>query len=299
MSDPIWGIDLGGTKIEGVVLPAAAATEPLCRIRVPTEAEEGYDHIRRHILELVEMMERDVGRRPEAIGIGTPGVLDPETLRLKNSNTTCLIGQPLKADLESELGLRVELANDANCFALAEARLGAARGAQSCFGVIMGTGVGGGVVIGDRALFGGQGIAGEWGHNILDASGPDCYCGRKGCVETFISGPRLEQFYAGLADEARSLPEIVTRSEAGADDAAVATVDRLISYFGKALASVVNILDPHTIVLGGGVSNVDLLYTRGVEAMKPWVFNDKLLTPVVKNELGDSAGVFGAAMLVA
>ena len=245
------------------------------------------------------MMERDVGRRPEAIGIGTPGVLDPETLRLKNSNTTCLIGQPLKADLESELGLRVELANDANCFALAEARLGAARGAQSCFGVIMGTGVGGGVVIGDRALFGGQGIAGEWGHNILDASGPDCYCGRKGCVETFISGPRLEQFYAGLADEARSLPEIVTRSEAGADDAAVATMDRLISYFGKALASVVNILDPHTIVLGGGVSNVDLLYTRGVEAMKPWVFNDKLLTPVVKNELGDSAGVFGAAMLVA
>ena len=299
MADAVWGIDLGGTKIEGVVLPGSASVEALCRIRLPTEAERGYDHLRGQIRELVEAMVREVGQRPAAIGIGTPGVLDPETLRLKNSNTTCLIGQPLKADLEAELGVPIELANDANCFALAEARLGAARGTESCFGVIMGTGVGGGVVVDGRALLGCQGIAGEWGHNILDSAGPDCYCGRKGCVETFISGPGLERFYAELAGETASLPEIVARSESGADANALATVERLVSYFGKALATVVNILDPHAIVLGGGVSNVDLLYTRGVEAMKPWVFNDRFLTRVVKNELGDSAGVFGAAMLVA
>ena len=189
VADAVWGIDLGGTKIEGVVLPASASVEALCRIRRPTEAERGYDHLRGQIRELVEAMEREVWQRPETIGIGTPGVLDPETLRLKNSNTACLIGQPLKADLEAELGVPIELANDANCFALAEARLGAARGTESCFGVIMGTGVGGGVVDDGRALLGCQGIAGEWGHNILDSAGPDCYCGRKGCVETFISGP--------------------------------------------------------------------------------------------------------------
>ena len=299
MPDFVWGIDLGGTKTEGIVLPATDSAEPVCRIRVPTEAEKGYGHIRAQIRGLVESMRAEVGDEPDAIGIGTPGVLDPQTLRLKNSNTTCLIGEPLMADLRSDLGAEIVLANDANCFALAEARLGAARGAQSCFGIILGTGVGGGVVIGDKALFGCQGIAGEWGHNVLDATGPDCYCGRKGCVETFLAGPHLQRFYEELSGSSLSLPEISALAQSGSDANAEATIDRLVTYFGRAVATVVNILDPHVVVLGGGVSNVDILYSRGLEELKRWVFNDQVHTKLVKNELGDSAGVFGAAMLVA
>ena len=176
-----WGIDLGGTKIEGVVLEAGQ-TEPLCRIRIATEAEKGYQHIVGQMQRLVEQMKAQTGLAPAAVGSGTPGVLDPQTQTLKNSNTLCLNGQPLKADLEKSLGLPVELANDANCFALAEARLGAGKGAETVFGIIMGTGVGGGVVVRERVLYGCQGIAGEWGHNVLDSEGPECYCGKRGCV---------------------------------------------------------------------------------------------------------------------
>ena len=299
MSDCVWGVDLGGTKIEGVVLPHADSTDALCRRRIPTERDGGYEHVRRRIRGLVDDMAAEVGSRPQAIGFGTPGVLDPTTLTVKNSNSTYLIGKPLKADLEDDLRARVELANDANCFALAEARLGAARDAATVFGIIMGTGVGGGVVVDGRALYGYQGIAGEWGHNILDPSGPECYCGRRGCVETFLSGPHIEAHYSDRSGVPRPLAEIVARHLTGADPDADATVDRLMDYFGRALASVINILDPHTVVLGGGVSNIDLLYTRGVAAIAPHVFNDHLHTPVVKHALGDSAGVFGAAMLVA
>lgn len=299
MSDLCWGVDLGGTKIEGVVLPAADSTEPLCRLRVPTERDRGYAHVRRVIGGLVEQMATEVGARPDAVGFGTPGVLDPVTHRLKNSNTTCLVGQPLQADLAHDLGCRVELANDANCFALAEARLGAGRGAATVFGIILGTGVGGGVVVDGRALHGAQGIAGEWGHNVLDPSGRDCYCGRRGCVETFLSGPHLEGFYEERSGRSRRLPEIAERAAEGSDDDAVATIDRLVEWFGRGVAGVINILDPHVVVLGGGVSNVEALYTRGLSALAPHVFNDRVQTRVVRNELGDSAGVFGAAMLVA
>jgi len=299
VADYVWGVDLGGTKIEGVVLPDADSTEPLCRLRIPTEREGGYEHVRGRIRALLDRMADAVGTRPEAIGFGTPGVLDPATLTLKNSNSTYLIGKPLKADLEEDLQTRVELANDANCFALAEARLGAGRGASTVFGIIMGTGVGGGVVVDGRALYGCQGIAGEWGHNCLDPDGPECYCGRRGCVETFLAGPHVEAFYAERSGVERPLADIVERHRDGSDPHADATVDRLMEYFGRALASVINILDPHAVVLGGGVSNIDLLYTRGVEAIAPHVFNDRLHTPVVQHTLGDSAGVFGAAMLVA
>lgn len=292
-----WGIDLGGTKIEGVVLPATDSTEPLCRMRVPTERERGYQHVRGNITNLVDRMAEAVGQRPQAIGIGTPGVLDPATNTLKNSNTTCLVGQPLQQDLTADLQCPVELANDANCFALAEARLGAGRGAETVFGIILGTGVGGGVVIGGRALYGGQGIAGEWGHIVLDPEGAPCYCGRRGCMETLVSGPFLEAFYEQQTGTAMPLAEIVARVEQ--DPAARATIDRLITWFGRGVATVINILDPHVVVLGGGVSNINELYTRGVDAMGPWVFNDQVHTRVVRNELGDSAGVFGAAMLVA
>jgi len=299
LTDLCWGIDLGGTKIEGVVLPAADSAQPLCRLRVPTERGRGYEHVRRNIVRLVEQMAQEVGEHPLAIGFGTPGVLDPTTNALKNSNTTCLIGQPLQRDLAADLACRVELANDANCFALAEARLGAGRGAATVFGIILGTGVGGGVVIDGRALYGGHGIAGEWGHIVLDPAGPACYCGRYGCVETFLAGPHLEAFYEQQSGTRAGLAEIALRADDGQDAAATATIDRLITGFGRGVATVINILDPHVVVLGGGVSNVDALYIRGVEALAPWVFNDTVITRVVRNELGDSAGVFGAAMLVA
>lgn len=293
-----WGIDLGGTKIEGVVL-AEGEAEPRCRIRVPTEAEQGYQHIVGQIGRLVQQMQAHTGLQPATIGVGTPGVLDPQTQTLKNSNTLCLNGQPLKADLERALGVPLELANDANCFALAEARLGAGKGAETVFGIIMGTGVGGGVVVRERVLYGCQGIAGEWGHNVLDEEGPACYCGKRGCVERFLAGPALQEYYAGLAGESLPLAEIVRRYEQGTDAHARATVERMIAYFGKAIAYLINILDPHVIVIGGGVSNVGLLYREGVQAARPYVFNNRLETRVAKNLLGDSAGVFGAAMLVA
>ena len=294
-----WGIDLGGTKIEGVVLKSTRAPDPICRIRIDTESSGGYAHVVGRIRLLVDQMRTETGQEPQAIGIGTPGVLDPRTQTLKNCNTTCLNGQPLQRDLNEVLGCELVLANDANCFALSEARLGAAQGASTVFGIIMGTGIGGGIVIQERALYGCQGIAGEWGHNLLDASGPECYCGRKGCVETFISGPALQDYYASISGQQRRLPEIAQRAAQGSDPYAEATVARLISYFGRALASVVNILDPDVVVLGGGVSNVDLLYAEGVKETARHVFNDRLDTRIVKHQLGDSAGVFGAAMLVA
>jgi predicted NBD/HSP70 family sugar kinase len=293
-----WGIDLGGTKIEGVVLEDGKS-EPRCRLRLPTEQEQGYMHIVGQMRKLVTQMKDQTGLKPAAVGVGTPGVLDPQTQTLKNSNTLCLNGQPLKADLERALGVPLELANDANCFALAEARLGAGKGAETVFGIIMGTGVGGGVVVRERVLYGCQGIAGEWGHNVLDEEGPACYCGKRGCVEKFLAGPALQEYYAGLAGQPLPLAEIVRRCEQGTDPHARATVQRLIAYFGRAIAYLINILDPHVIVIGGGVSNVELLYTEGVQAARPYVFNNRLETRVVKNQLGDSAGVFGAAMLVA
>lgn len=298
MVDCVWGIDLGGTKIEGVVLPAADSTEPVCRLRVPTEAAKGYEHIRGRINRLVDEMSREAGQ-PAAIGIGTPGVLDPETRCLKNSNTTCLIGKPLQEDLQDDLGVDITLANDANCFALAEARLGAGKGASSVFGIIMGTGVGGGVVVDGTVLYGAQGIAGEWGHNILDDAGPACYCGRSGCVETFLAGPRLEGFYEELQGQPRALSEIFMRHQQGLDPDATKTIKRLLSCFGRAVAVVINVLDPHVVVLGGGVSNVDALYAEGVREVERWVFNERMHTRIVRHHLGDSAGVFGAAMLVA
>lgn len=299
MSQHYWGIDLGGTKIEGVVLPSTEEPVPLLRLRVPTEADRGYQHVLGQFQKLVEHMEREVGPRPERVGICTPGVIDPQTEKLKNCNATSLNGQLLARDLHSALHMEIVTSNDANCFALAEARLGAARGAESVFGVILGSGVGGGIVVGNRALYGGQGIAGEWGHNLLDAAGPACYCGRKGCVETILAGPFLERHYAELSGQQRSLADIAARAESGDDAHAAATIDRLVTQFGRGIAAVINVLDPHVVVLGGGVSNIDALYTRGVEETAKHVFNYRLDTRIVRHELGDSAGVFGAAMLVA
>ena len=209
----------------------------------------------------------------------------------------------MKADLEKLLGIRVEMANDANCFALAETQLGVVKqlypAAKVVFGIILGTGVGGGVVVNGQVLEGFHGLAGEWGHNFLnEADGPLCYCGKTGCNESILAGPALQRHYATLTGQFRSLKEITERA-AGLDPAAEATMQRLVNYFGRALGTVVNILDPDVIVIGGGVGNIDRLYTEGVSKVAPYVFDHVFDTPVVKPRLGDSAGVFGAAYLTA
>lgn len=296
-----WGIDLGGTKIEGAVLESREKPNVLVRQRVATEADQGYDHILNQVSKLVDRLKAETGLQPDQIGIGHPGALDPQTGGIKNSNTLALIGKPFDKDLAKKIGVPVRLANDANCFAVAEALMGAVPesvpGAEVVFGVILGTGVGGGLVVRGKVIHGRQGIAGEWGHNFLDESGGPCYCGRSGCVETVFSGPALERFYASLTGQRVSLPEVVRLAEAGTDPAATATLDRLVQYFGKAIAVVINIVDPDAIVLGGGVGNIDRLYTDGVAEARKYLFNTRIDTVFLKPRLGDSAGVFGAALL--
>jgi fructokinase len=285
------GVDLGGTKIEGVALDDAGRL--LHRLRLATERERGYEHIVGRVAEVVTAL-RPHAPDTRVVGIGTPGSLSARDGRLKNSNTTCLNGRPLREDLEARLGLSVRLENDANCFALAEARDGAGRGHEVVFGVILGTGIGGGIVIGGRVWAGPQHIAGEWGHHVIDPAGPSCYCGQRGCVETMLSGPALEAAYRAETGVDVSAAEVARRTDA----AATAVVDRWLDRFGRALANVIDILDPDVVVLGGGLSNLDVLYTRGRDAVARRVFNDELRTPIVKNQLGDSAGVLGAALLV-
>ncbi|EKB25686.1 ROK family protein [Aeromonas dhakensis] len=291
-----WGIDLGGTKCECVVLEG---DEVLLRHRIPTERAGGYDHMIGQIAKLVAECADKLGQRPALIGMGTPGARDPQTGLMKNCNTTELNGKPFKEDLERRLGVPVLIANDANCFALAETHLGAVRqhhpDAKVVFGIIMGTGVGSGIVINGRILNGHHGIAGEWGHNVLSPDGPECYCGKRGCVETFISGPALEAWYEAKAKRHLPLAKIVAAT--AHDHVAKLTIDRLHLLFGQALANVVNILDPDVIVIGGGVGNVQSLYSVGRETILPFLFNPRFATPIIAPTLGDSAGVFGAALL--
>jgi fructokinase len=301
MSQPLWGIDLGGTKIEGVILQSEEISKPLVRTRVDTEGSKGYQHILNQIERLVGMMKEQSGLQPTKIGFGTPGVLDPILQTMKNCNSTALNGMPLKRDLEQRLKVPVELANDANCFALAETRWGIVKekcpDAKLVFGIIMGTGVGGGIVINDHVWNGKHGIAGEWGHNFLDEGGGACYCGKTGCVETVISGPATERYYEKIKGEKIRLKEISKRY-AEREAAAKETIAHLCDSFGKAVSVVVDILDPDVIIIGGGVGNIDALYTFGVEALKKYIFNNRVDVPILKPILGDSAGVFGAAALV-
>jgi fructokinase len=296
----LWGIDLGGTKIEGAILDPSRPDLAVHRLRLPTESARGYDHVVNQIEAVVERLEEVSGvKRPGMLGIGTPGTTEPSTGTLKNSNTRCLNGRPLRANLAARLGIEVRMANDANCFALAEATLGAARGKPVVMGLILGTGVGGGVVVNGRVLEGLHGIAGEWGHNPLPGETTPCYCGRSGCNETVFAGPSLERFYREQTGEDLRLPEIVRRAGTG-EAAARATLDRLREKFGQAIAVVINILDPHAVVIGGGVGNLDLLYTEATrEAVLRHTFNRDLHTEFLRPTLGDSAGVFGAAMLCA
>ncbi len=288
------GIDLGGTKIEGIVLDARG--KELFRKRVETQQEKGYAHILGRVKGLHDELAAHIQAQPHTFGIGTPGAVSPRTGLLKNSNTVCMNGQPLKVDLGRVLGRKIEIQNDANCFAMAEALHGAGRGKKLVFGVIMGTGCGGGMVYRGEVITGPQAIAGEWGHMSIAPDGPLCYCGQRGCVETFISGGGLEARYGEQFGRKRPFKDIVKDYEAG-DTKTVEFMKIFFRHFGRALANLIDVLDPDVVVLGGGVSNFDALYTEGVAEVAKFVFSDSLATPIVKHQLGDSAGVIGAALI--
>jgi fructokinase len=288
------GMDLGGTKIEGIVLDVQG--KELFRKRIETQRELGYRHILNRIKELHDELATNISDASHTFGIGTPGAISPRTGLLKNSNTVCMNGQPVKSDLENLLGRKIEVQNDANCFALAEALHGAGKNKKLVFGVIMGTGCGGGIVHRGEVINGAQGIAGEWGHMSINPDGPLCFCGRRGCVETYISGGGLEARYVEQFGIKKSLREIEKDFYAG-EPQAVQFMKNFFRHFGCAMANLVDILDPDVIVLGGGVSKFDALYTEGVAEIAKFVFNDSLETPIVKHQIGDSAGVVGAALI--
>ena len=292
------GVDLGGTKIEVIALTEGGCE--LVRQRVPTPAGD-YVATLRTVAELVRTIEHGLGE-PSSVGIGMPGAISPATGLLKNANSTCLNGRPVKQDLETLLGRDVRIANDANCFTLSEATDGAARDAQVVFGVILGTGVGGGIAVSKQLLIGANAIAGEWGHNPLplprgqDLPLPDCYCGRQGCTETYLSGPGMAARHAAATGIVLSPPEIIARAAAG-DAGAESSLQRYEDRLARSLANVINILDPDAIVLGGGMSNIDRLYTNVPRHWQRYVFSDRVDTKLARNHHGDSSGVRGAAWL--
>ena len=289
------GIDLGGTKIEGIVMDKDGKVQ--AQKRIDTPAAEGYKAIVEAIGGLVEHLESEAKERC-TVGICTPGAVSGRTGRMKNCNSTSLNGEPLPKDLETRLDREVRIANDANAFALSEASDGAAAGHNVVFGVIMGTGVGGGIVFKNTVHAGPNVIAGEWGHTPLKHDGPDCYCGRQGCVETLLSGPGLLRDYKnGGGTACADTAAIVKAAAEKSDPKAVAAMERYIWAFGRSIANVIDILDPDAIVLGGGMSNLDVLYTAGVDAVRSFVFSDELRTPILRNKFGDSSGVRGAAWL--
>lgn len=301
------GIDLGGTKIEALALGPDG--QELARRRIATprigDPQANYDAILDGIAGLVRGIEQELGARG-TVGVGIPGAISLATGLIKNANTTCLIGHPLDKDLGQALGRPVRLENDANCFALSEASDGAAAGAGIVFGVILGTGVGGGIVVGGKAIGGRNAIAGEWGHNPLPWPDADerpggrfcrpCYCGQQGCIETFLCGPALAADHQAATGEALDTQTIVARAEAG-DPAASATMARYVDRLARGLATVINVIDPDAIVLGGGLSNVALLYDAVPKAWGRFTFSDHLDTRLAPPRHGDSSGVRGAAWL--
>jgi fructokinase len=292
------GIDLGGTKIEGIAIAGDGAERLRRRIAAP---RGDYARTLAAVAGLVNDIEREIGVQG-TVGVAIPGTISPATGLIKNANSTWLIGQPLGEDLPRLLGRPIRFANDANCFALSEATDGAAAGADIVFGLIVGTGTGGGLVVHGRVLTGANAIAGEWGHNPLPAPrdgespGPPCYCGRSGCIETFLSGPALARDHATRGGPSLTAHEIADRAAAG-DAAAQASLARYEERMARALASVINVLDPDVIVLGGGLSNIDRLYDRVPTLWAPHVFSDRVATRLARAVHGDSSGVRGAAWL--
>ena len=292
------GVDVGGTKIEAAALDGSGRIRLRRRVDTPRGEYEGTLHA---IADLVASVAGETGE-PCTIGIGIPGSLSPETGLVRNANSVWLIGRPLSRDLERLLGQPIRFSNDANCFALSEATDGAGAGAGVVFGVIIGTGTGGGLVVHGRALDGRHRIAGEWGHNPLpwpereEWPGPACYCGRTGCVETFLSGPGLARDYHRRTGQQADPAEIVRRAGAG-EPAAGQALSTYEHRMARALAVVINVLDPDVIVLGGGLSRIDRLYTNVPALWGPFVFCDRVTTPLVRAVHGDSSGVRGAAWL--
>ena len=283
------GVDLGGTKTEAILLDENFSV--IKRKRIPTPQND-YQKILDSISSLVLDISKNV--TDFSLGVCTPGAISKQTGLIKNSNTQCLIGKSLKEDLENKLGKKISIENDANCFAMAEATLGAGINFDLIFGVILGTGVGGGIVINKKLHSGRTNIGGEWGHHTLHRNGNLCYCGKHGCVETYISGPALENHWKKLSGKSQSLKEILPDID---NEYGKKWKDEFLENFGYGLANVIDILDPDAIILGGGLSNIDFLYTEGKESVYSKVFSDLVDTPILKNELGDSAGVFGACML--
>jgi len=298
MADLRLGIDLGGTKIEIIALDRQG--REVLRRRVATPQDD-YGATLAALVRLVEEAERELGARG-TVGIGTPGSISRATGLLRGSNSVCLNGRPIQRDLEAMLKRDVRITNDANCFALSEATDGAGQGAGVVHGVILGTGVGSGVVVRGHVLDGPNAIAGEWGHNPLpwprddERPGEPCYCGRRGCIETWLSGPGIERDHFDATGERLGAKEIAARAAAG-DAASDATLARYEERFARAIALVINILDPDVIVLGGGMSNIDRLYARVPRHWGAWVFSDRVDTRLVRNVHGDSSGVRGAAWL--
>ena len=292
------GIDLGGTKIEVIALAADGRVALRRRVATP---QGDYGATLQTVAGLVAGVESELGARG-TVGVGIPGAESLASGLIKNANSTCLIGQPLRADLQAVLQREVRLANDANCFALSEASDGAGRGAELVFGAILGTGVGGGIVVHGKILGGANAIAGEWGHNPLplpladDLPLPVCYCGRHGCIETYLSGPALSADHTKHTGDDLEVPEIAARAENG-DAACEATLQRYEARLGRALAGIINILDPQIIVLGGGLSNLPRLYRNLPACCGPHVFSDVFYTQIVPPTHGDSSGVRGAAWL--
>lgn len=285
------GIDLGGTKIETIILNPEGVE--VYRNRVLTLQERGYGAIVNTLAECYSNALTVINNKAHTFGIGTPGSISSKTGLMKNSNTTCLNGKPLLKDLQRLINRQVAIENDANCFAMAEAGMGAGKGYKTVFGVIMGTGCGGGVIIQNNVLRGLQTLGGEWGHMTIDPNGPACYCGKRGCVETYISGTGISDRYFELTG--KRLPAIhVLESE---QKEALEVKELFFEQFGRALSNVISIIDPDVVVLGGGLSNYMPLYAEGVERVKKYIFSDELITPIVKNKTGDSAGVIGAAWI--
>lgn len=287
------GIDLGGTKIEVAVLDSQ--DNIIFRERLLTEAHLGSDHIFNQIHTLYGKALISIQNKTHTLGLGTPGSISKNTHLLKNSNTLCLNSLPLRALLEDKLVHDIIIENDANCFALAEALMGAGKGYPSVFGIIMGTGCGGGIVFDGKIRQGPQNIAGEWGHMVIDPQGEPCYCGANGCVESFISGGGLEK---RIKNKTGIIISAVDFFNPLLKDESLRNIKQdFYARFGQALANLINILDPDIVILGGGLSNEESLYKEGVSEVYARIFNDVPSTPIVKNKLGDSAGVIGAALI--
>ena len=299
--EPIWGIDLGPARIEGLILADKEDKSPLRKMSIPTEAHMGYRHVLEQISRIVEVLTAETGLKPGIIGVSTSGVLDPDSQTIKNSETECLNGHHLKRDLEIFLGVPIKLANHTKCRLLAEAQFGVikeqAPKAKVIVGLFLGYTVRGGILIEGKILEGLHGIAGDWGHTYLDESGGRCHCGKVGCVDTLLSKESLEVFYASIRGARIPIQEVMKRHEAGDDVAARKTVHRLLHYFGKGVAQVINLLDPDVILLGGPVGRLEILTQEGMEDVGSHIHNNEIRTQFLNPCLGGSSGVLGAALI--